>query len=116
MTLKMTRKHRLKLAYQLPSLCVPELFSKIGKQLIPGSDRVPPKFVEPTLGGAGKSGWEQHTPKLGIHVAGPHHDIKRAEVTHRVGGPIICGKMGYLKPWWKWDACDARSKWFKLLI
>ena len=75
-----------------------------------------PKFMKPTLGRANKSGWEEHTSKLGVHVAGPHHDVEGAEMARGISSAIIGGEMGYLEPWWKGSACDTRCEGLELLI
>ena len=72
--------------------------------------------MKPTLGRASESRWEEHAPKLGVHIAGSHHYVECADVAHRISGTIISGEMGYFEPWWKWSVHYARGDGLDLLI
>ena len=75
-----------------------------------------PKLIEPTLGRASESCWKEHTPKLGVHVAGSHHDVEGTEMARGISSAIIGGEMGYFEPWWKWSVCNGGSKGLKFLV
>ena len=66
-----------------------ELLLKVRRQLLPGSNRMSPEFVEPTLGKAGQSGWKQHASELGVKVGSPHYHVENAEMAPRVGSAIV---------------------------
>ena len=75
-----------------------------------------PKLIKPTLGRASESCWEEHAPKLGVHIAGSHHHVKCTDVAHGISGTFIGEEMGYFEPWWERSACDTGSKGLELLV